>query len=669
MKKILISAILLLTLMISAKSQEKATRIMPGLASSHIYVDARPWTRWWWFASVIDKASVADNLGWLKNNGFGGVEIAWVYPLNRMKKDTIHYTPRQEWLSPEWSSMVAYAKHCADSLGLGCDFTFGSLWPFGDTKVPFGEAAMNMTDPSWRQDIAASWDYPKKGYVIDHLNRKAFFHYAERTGNALKPALKGSLSGLFCDSWEVETKFLSTPGFMEKFAKRYQYPLTSYRDSLYSNNEPYRSIRYDYMKLISEYVIEEFYKPFTKKSHELGAYSRAQCAGAPCDIISSYAAIDIPETEALLYEPAYANIVASAAGLAGKKVVSSETFTCLYGWPRIHHSEEQTADLKLVADALFANGVNQIIWHGKPFNPAGVDTVKFYASVHVGKSGNLAKEIPAFNRYMEKVSSYMKMGVTFSDVAVYLPTEDKWIAGELPVDKQFIWAWGEYEHRYTYLPDELKAYRPTWINGEFLKKAVYNNGRLQVGDFSFSLLYADVKYMDADALGRVAELAAQGLPVCLKQIPQEPGFHKSAVKYQQLVEKLQKCPQVKASITEFGNIKPVVTGTEKFDYWCRQTDDGLYLFFANPKSQHLTFPLEYGQSLNDKTDRYSIEINFRGKTIPVFLKFMPYQSLLLKLDNQGNVSMIDIGFTPKTPVYKVREKHGKEKWEVEPTKK
>ena len=69
---------------------------------------------------------------------------------------------------------------------------------------------------------------------------------------------------------------------------------------LYSNREPYRSVRYDYMKLLSQYVIEEFYKPFTQKSHELGAYSRAQCAGAPCDIISAYAVVDVPETEAII---------------------------------------------------------------------------------------------------------------------------------------------------------------------------------------------------------------------------------------------------------------------------------------------------------------------------------------------------------------------------------
>ncbi|MEI7662841.1 MAG: glycosyl hydrolase [Bacteroidota bacterium] len=669
MNKALLLSGLFLALFLTSNSQGQVKKHDIDLTSAKIYRDSRPWTRWWWFASVIDKPSVADNLVWLKNNGFGGVEIAWVYPLNRMKKDTIHYTPRLEWLSPQWTGMVAYAKHCADSLGLGCDFNFGSLWPFGDLKVPFNEATMNMTDSSWRQEITASWDYPKKGYVVDHLNRKAFYNYAERTGNALKPALEGSLSGLFCDSWEVETKFLTTPGFNERFYKRYKYSLPAFRDSLYSNREPYCSVRYDYMKLISEYVIEEFYKPFTRESHRLGAYSRAQCAGAPCDIISSYAAIDVPETEALLYEPAYANIVASAAGLSGKRVVSSETFTCLYGWPRIHHSEEQTADLKLVCDALFANGVNQVIWHGKPFNPAGFDTVKFYASVHVGSSGSLAGEIPAFNSYMEKVSGYMKKGISFSEAAVYLPSEDRLIAGELPVDKQFIWAWGEYEHRYTYLPDELKSYRPLWINGEFLTKAVLKNGRLTVGDLSFSSLYLDVKYLDASSLGRITKLAGLGFPVCLKQTPAEPGFHKSGAVYDQLIKKLKGYSNVKSTWKEMIIPGPFITGTEKTDYWCRVSGDDLYIFFANPKSQHLVFPLEYGQSLNDKTERIPIEIHLKGKTIPVLLEFAPGQSLLLRVDNSNAVSFIDITFKPKQPVYIPRIKNGKEKWEVDPARK
>jgi hypothetical protein len=664
MNKIIILALLLSGYTHCGFSQARVKSTQIDLTSSRLYTDSRPWTRWWWFASVIEKPAIIDNLKWLKDSGFGGAEIAWVYPVNRMKKDTIHYTPRQEWLSPAWTEVVAFAKQSADSLGLGCDFTFGSLWPFGDIKVPFNEATSNRKDPLWRQEIAASWDYPKKGYVLDHLNRLAFDNYALRTGNALKPALKGSLSGLFCDSWEVETRFLTTPGFDQKFSTKFGYSLAGYSDSLYSRNEPYSQVRYDYMKLLSAYVIEEFYLPFTQKSHELGAYSRVQCSGAPCDIISAYATVDVPESEALLYEPAYSNIVASAAGLSGKKVVTSETFTCLYGWPRNHHSEEQTADLKLLADALFANGVNHMIWHGKPFNPAGEDTVKFYASVHVGKGGALAPEIPAFNKYLEKVSSFMKKGVTCSDVAVYLPTEDSWIAGELPPEKQMIWAWGTYEQRYTYLPEELKGWRPLWINGDFLRKGSLEAGHLRIGDLNFSSLYVDVKYLDIEALRRIVNLAVQGFPVCLKQIPSEPGLRKSNIAYQQLLGTLSKTENVKSAWSQMKKVPPLVTGTEMFDYWCRSTAEGMTFFFANPRSQHLTFPLEYGQSLNDKKSVYPVEITYNGKKIALTLEFDPYQSRLLTIDKSGKITNIDISFLPKSPLFKPRVKKGKEPWEV-----
>jgi hypothetical protein len=639
------------------------------LRAAKICQDSRPWTRWWWFASTITKADIADNLAWLKQNGFGGVEIAWIYPLNRKQKDAAHYTPRQKWLSPEWTEMVVYAKQRADELGLGCDFTFGSFWPFGDTEVPPSEAARNMIDPKWRQEITGSWDWPKNGYVIDHLSRNAFLHYAARTGRALQPALKGSLSGLFCDSWEVETKHLTTPGFAERFRERYGYSLDGYLSGLYSNDEPYPGVRYDYMKLLSQYVIDEFFKPFTQESHRLGAYSRAQCAGSPCDIISAFAAVDVPETEAILYEPAYGNIVASAAALAGKRVVTCETFTCIYGWPADHQGEEQTADLKLLADAVFANGVNHVFWHGKPFNPAGQDTVKFFASVHVGSSGSLAAEMPAFNRYMQKVCSYMKQGKTLSRVAVYMPTEDAWVAGELPIERQFIWAWGAYEHRYTYLPDELKAWRPLWINGEFLEKAKFQDGRLQVGDLSFAALYIDVQYMDKSTLDRVVELVKQGLPVCLKRVPREPGLRQTGDAYQSLIAKLKHSADVKTSWAAMTDVPPLITGAKRLDYWCRETSDALYIFFANPKSKNLKFPLEYGQSLNRQKESVAITVNHRGKAIPVTLTFDPHQSLLLQIDNDGRASFIDIAFTPKTPIYKARIKKGREKWEVEPAKK
>jgi hypothetical protein len=43
----------------------------------------------------------------------------------------------------------------------------------------------------------------------------------------------------------------------------------------------------------------------------------------------------------------------------------------------------------------------------------------------------------------------------------------------------------------------------------------------------------------------------------------------------------------------------------------------------------------------------------------VVLEFEPYQSLLLKIDNDGKATFVDIGFTPKTPLYEARFKGGR----------
>ena len=91
-------------------------------------------------------------------------------------------------------------------------------------------------------------------------------------------------------------------------------------------------VRYDYRKLVAEYVLEEFYEPFTEYQPRLNSFTRVQCHGAPCDSLAAFAAADVPESEAILFDPEFSRIPASAAALTGKPVVSAEAFTCLYGW-------------------------------------------------------------------------------------------------------------------------------------------------------------------------------------------------------------------------------------------------------------------------------------------------------------------------------------------------
>jgi hypothetical protein len=632
-----------------------AGRMEPG----HFYSTAKPYTRWWWFASEIRKDDIARQLDWLKERGFGGVEIAWVYPLNieRYKKWYTWITddqrkieePRPKWQSPEWSDIVAFAKEHAGRIGLGVDFTFGTAWPFGDSLVPEEDRAKVYGRPDYRQKVIISWEYPRNGLVIDHMNKPAFERYAARMSAALgKAARIGRPSGFFVDSWEVETNGIWTDGFGAAFKKRYGYDIEPFMAALQApeNAGP----RYDYMKLVSEFVIENFYKPFTGACHDAGAFSRVQANGSPTDLLDAYATADVPETEALLYEPGFGRIAASAAAFSGRKDVTSETFTCAYGFPRDHFKEEQTADLKLIADAVLANGVNHIIWHGTPFNPANAaHDGEFYASVHIGEKGALSGELAAFNQYMENVSARMGDGATYSNMAVYIPVEDAWVQGEYPKEMQFAWTGtGAYELRYIEPAAETKGYHPLWINGTFLKRASLENGRLRLGDAVFSSLYVDVDYMDAEALKTILDLAKKGFPVCLKKKPSQPGRNQSAF-YRSYVEELSGLPNVSADLRGLALPKPLVEGERLPDFWCRVKDGETTIFFAQPLAQNLKLPLKYGQSFMDKEMTRRVVIHANGKSIPYDLVFKPYQSILVHVDKSGRLSLVDITYRPRTP--------------------
>ncbi len=604
--------------------------------------NGKPYTRWWWFASEISREDVKNQLEWLKAKHFGGVEIAFIYPVNRDPG-----AARMPWLSPEWTDLVTFTKQYCDSIGMGCDFTFGTLWPFGGTFVPDSDRTKIYGDPGFKQPLRLSWTHPDTGNVIDHMDRGAFERYAAVMGKALRPALEGSVSALFCDSWEVETRGIWTGGFGEKFRDIYGYAIEPYMEDLY--REENAGPRYDYMKLVADHVLNNFYTPFNEVCHELKAISRVQCAGSPTDILSAYAAVDIPETEAMLYNPNYSRIVASAAALGERPIVSAETFTCLYGWPANHIREEQVADLKLVADALFANGTNHIIWHGTPLNPVGIDTIYFYASVHVGEKGSLTRDLEPFNRYMEKVALQMRSGTPYSDIAVYIPQEDAWIAGEYPPEKQLPWAWGAYEMRYVEFPEELAGYQPLWINSRFLSGGKVTRGELQVGSLRFSALYVDVTHMDIEGLRAVSRLARQGLPVCIKKTPlqagaaMDPGF-------KELLDELSGLENVGNELKALDIPPPLLQGEDLPEFWCRETGDGLLIFLSHPLAGDLSYPMTYGQSINDSVFTRDVTVRYEGTAVPLSLEFEPYQSILFNIGRDGTVTYHDIRYMPPEPV-------------------
>lgn len=597
-----------------------------------IFHSARPYTRWWWFSGSIDEATIRYQLDWLAANGFGGVEIAWVYPLG----DGL---PGAAWLSEAWAQPVRFAAQYAASLGLGCDFTMGSAWPFGGLHVPEADASQTYLGPS-TQRLEKSWETPlgvAGGPILNHLDRRALARYARSFGAALglpDPHTAVSQPGLFCDSWEVAPDGLWTAGLGEAFAQRYGYDILP----LMAELDDHPAERYDYRKLIAEVALEEFYRPYTALCHELGGYARVQCHGAPTDIVAAYALADAPESEALLFDVDFADFAASAAALAGKAVVSAEAFTCLYGWeacpgPGPYQETERLVDLKLIADGLMANGVNQIVWHGMPYNPPGGNQ-RFYATTHVGPDSPLAPDFAPFNRAMEAVCTQMRRGCTASDVAVYLPLEDAWMTGELPLDLQKPSSQYVYELQETKLPKVLKGYRPLWVTAHFLRDASYHNGKLHCGSTQFSWLYLDVAWLDADALADLLRVANAGLPLCLRQRPRQPGRVKSRHFETQLAALLA-LPNVSSDLRTVAVNPPLVEGEKLPDFWRRVEGETEIYFFANPATQRLRYPLAYKQTLDETDAIRSITVRCAGRTHPLTLEFAPYESILVVVTPEG----------------------------------
>lgn len=593
---------------------------------------AKPYVRWWWFSGEIRLEDLRAQLDWVKANHFGGVEIAWLYP-----QPGSPVGPAL--LSPGWSKLVLAAAEYARHLGLGCDFTMGSAWPFGGFHVSETDASRTFEGIS-PQRLEKSWDVPlgvDGGYILNHLDRTALLRYGRAFGAALElPTRADTLGtpGLFCDSWEVLPEGLWSAEFQSTFVARFGYDVLPLMSEL--DRHPHE--RFDYRCLLAELALNEFYGPYTKLCHELGGIARVQCHGAPVDLLAAYALADVPETEAILFDPDFATFAASAAALSGKRVVSAEAFTCMYGWlpcpgPAPFQQQECLADLKLVADALMANGVNHMVWHGMPANPIGGSN-RFYATTHVGPESPFAEELPEFNRYMEAVCDRMREGVPYTDVAVYLPLEDVWMENELPAELQKPSSKYVYELQETKLPVQLKGYHPLWVSSPFLVSAQYSKGVLQCGPAQFRWLFVDTEWLRLDSLHQLLRLGRQGLPICLARSPKEPGRNRHA-SYNQTLAELLALPNVHCDWRLSAPQPPLVSGEHLPDFWCTHLEGIYHIFFAHPLARSIRYPMRHGHALDPSMHRRELQIQIGASQFPVPLEFRPHESILLRISPSG----------------------------------
>jgi hypothetical protein len=97
-------------------------------------------------------------------------------------------------------------------------------------------------------------------------------------------------------------------------------------------------------------------------------------------------------------------------------------------------------------------------------------------------------------------------------------------------------------------------------------------------------------------------------------------------------------------------LTPLVEGTDLPYFWARQGERELVVFFAHPLARNVRYPMAYGQSYCDGPVDRTVTINYGSAARQVALRFEPYQSIMLRIGQDGEIGVLDVAYYPVPPV-------------------
>ncbi|MGN6340660.1 MAG: glycosyl hydrolase [Ginsengibacter sp.] len=98
----------------------------------------KPWTRWWWLGSEVNKNDLATAMQQYHDAGLGGLELTAIYGVQNEEDQYINF------LSPKWMDMFDYTLQKAKQLNLGIDLANATGWPFGGPWIGDEDACKDM---------------------------------------------------------------------------------------------------------------------------------------------------------------------------------------------------------------------------------------------------------------------------------------------------------------------------------------------------------------------------------------------------------------------------------------------------------------------------------------------------------------------------------------------
>lgn len=133
--------------------------------------ETKPWTRWWWEGSAVNKKDLTWNLEQYKKAGLGGVEITPIYGIHGYEKEFINF------LSPQWLDVLKHTLNESKRLGLGVDLANATGWPFGGPWVKDDDASKTVYYKSYTinggEQLNEPVQYRQEAFVRTANNKPA----------------------------------------------------------------------------------------------------------------------------------------------------------------------------------------------------------------------------------------------------------------------------------------------------------------------------------------------------------------------------------------------------------------------------------------------------------------------------------------------------------------
>ncbi|WP_031231371.1 glycosyl hydrolase [Asticcacaulis sp. YBE204] len=437
--------------------------------------EARPMVRWWWFGPKVSDAEIVREIKAMKQGGFGGFELAALYPLE--------LDGNQPYLSDQHLAALKRANETGRAEGLRVDVTLGSGWPFGGphitadlaaarvalVKLPLAASATAVDLPTLKpgERVVAAFvgtsaadavlveptagkvtvkaapaartvfvvlqsptgqqvkraSVGSEGYVLDHMSPDAVQTHLHAVGDRLLTAFPDAKPyAVFSDSLEAYGTDW-TDDLLAEFKKRRGYDLKPHLLKWFDTTPDSAAIRRDWGLTLAELTEERYLTPVNDWAKRNGTRFRSQTYGHPPVTLSSMRRVDLADGEGADWRIFSRMRWASSANhLYEKSVTSAEA------WTWLHQGAFQATplDIKAEADTLMLQGVNHFIAHGWPYSPpeAPEPGWAMYAAAVFNDHNPWWTVMPEVNLYLQRMSWLLQQGQPVADIAVYIPQDD-----------------------------------------------------------------------------------------------------------------------------------------------------------------------------------------------------------------------------------------------------